>query len=188
MDRYIAFDCETGGIGTNHSLLTVWLAVLNQDLNIIDSLDLRLKPNNGEPYSINPQALAVNGINLIEHDKVAVTLSEGGRQLRELLYLHSNGGKLKLVPVGHNVVFDEIFIHEHLLNKKEWQKYVSYRHLDTGVIARYEITKGRIPNTVSGSLTSLANHFNIEFSGKGAHDAQADTTVTIDVLRALLKL
>lgn len=188
MNKYIAFDCETGGIGTNHSLLTVWFAVLDEKLNVIDTLDLKLKPNGGEPYRVNAEALNVNKIDLVAHDRVATTVSEGGQQLRSLLWQHSNNGKIKLIPIGHNVVFDEIFIHEHLLGKREWQKYVSYRHLDTGVIARYEIIKGNIPDTVSGSLSSLMEHFDIQFTGNGAHDAQSDTLATVDVLKALLKL
>jgi hypothetical protein len=88
MSKYIAFDNETGGLNPETSLLTTYFAILDGNFNKIDELELLLKPNNNEPYVIEPQGLEINKINLIEHDKVAVPYSMGGQQLFKLLKKH----------------------------------------------------------------------------------------------------
>lgn len=185
MDRYIAFDCETGGITEDTSFLTGYFVVMDSNFQPLDMLDLKVKPNNKAPYIITAEALAINGINLVEHDKVAITQSEAGGKLREFLWRHSENGKVKLIPVGHNVAFDETFIWAHLLNKKEYEKYCSYRKLDTAVVAQYLKAKGKIPNTVSGSLSSLMAHYGLSFQTR-AHDADSDTIATVEVLKKML--
>lgn len=186
--EYVAFDAETGGIGVENSLLTLYMAALDVKLNIVDELYLYVKPNAGKPYVIQPEALAINKIDLIEHDKKAITESEAGQKLREFLWKHSKNGKVKLVPIGHNVTFDEMFIWEHILGKKEYEKYVSYRKLDTAVVAQFLKLQGKVPTTVTGSLTSLIEFLGLKFDGPGAHDAKSDTLATVAVLKGQLAL
>ncbi len=186
MDKFMGFDAETGGVTTDCSLLTMFFTVMDNDLNEVDKLHLKVKPNNGAAYIVTAEALRINKIDLVEHDKVAITESEAGRLLREFLVKHSENGKVKIIPVGHNVGFDEDFIWMHLLNRREYHKYMSYRKLDTGVIAQFLKKKGLIPNTVSGSLTSLVEHYCLKFKGE-AHQEDADTYATVDVLKEMLK-
>src|SRR6266436_5622023 len=129
--KYLAIDNETGGLG-EVSLLTSYFAVLDANLRILDDLYIYLKPSDGV-YRIEPQALAINGINLIEHDKVAETQSMAGQKLFRFLKLHSSDGTDKLIPLGHNVTFDVIGIHNGLLNRAIFEKFTSYRKLDTAV-------------------------------------------------------
>jgi DNA polymerase III alpha subunit (gram-positive type) len=184
MVKYIAFDCETGGLEQSCSMLTAYFAVLTKDLEIVDSLYLRVKPNAGAPYIVTAEALGVNGINLIEHDKIAVTQSFAGSQLRDFIHKYSQNGKIKLVPVGHNITFDLLWVHEHLLNRKEFEKYTSYRKLDTAVLAENMKRKNLLPEAVSGSLGSLVGHFNVVVDGN-PHEADYDTKATIEVLRRM---
>ena len=182
--KYLAFDCETGGLVPECSMLTAFFAVFDKDLNIIDTLYLRVKPNAGAPYVVTAEALNINKINLVEHDKIAITKNFAGSQLRDLIHLHSNNGRIKLVPVGHNITFDLLWVHEHLLNRNEFERYTSYRKLDTAVLCQNMIRKGELPDTISGSLVGLVQHFNIKVEGN-AHEADYDTKVTIEVLKRM---
>jgi DNA polymerase III alpha subunit (gram-positive type) len=120
---------------------------------------------------------------------LALSLSEGGRQLRELLRDYTEGGKVKLTPIGHGIAFDVQFLQHHLLNKNEMNKYVSYRPVDTANIAKFLQLQGKIPNTVSGSLSSLVQHFNLQekLSGR-AHTADYDVKASILILQEMLRL
>lgn len=182
---YLALDTETGGIGSEVSLLTAFLAVLDQDFEMIDSLYLRIKPDNSI-YHVTAEALGINKINLIEHEKISVTSGVAGLALREFLITHTNKGASKLVPIGHNVAFDLEKVYSNVLNKKEAQKYVSYRLLDTGVLAQALKAVGKMPETISGSLGSLVTHFGVE--QLTAHDAAGDTLMTVAVLKKQLDL
>lgn len=189
--KYIALDCETGGlIPKTASLLTMYLQVLDKDLNPLDSLYLRVKPNDGV-YQTTGESLSINKIDLVEHDKIAIIYSKAGQELRDFLIKHSDSGKIKLIPVGHNVPFDLEFLYELLLNKKEAQKYVSYRILDTSASTQFLKSCGLIPESVSGSLKSLVEYFQIpgpETHGGKFHTADQDVFMTVQVLKHLISL
>lgn len=182
---YLATDVETGGIGPEVSLLTAYLAVLDENFEIIGELDLAMRPDN-KIYHVTAEALEINGINLIDHDNDEKTISFGkaGELMREFLINHSNNGALKLVPLGHNVAFDMEKLYDNVLNKKEAQKYVSYRTLDTGSTGRFLIAAGLLPATVSGSLGSYVEHFNV--AKREAHTSRGDTLMTVDVMKAMI--
>ena len=182
---YIALDVETGGIGSDKSLLTAFLAVLDKNFNIIDQLDLKVKPDDGI-YKVTAEALGINGINLVKHEAEAIPESKVGTLLYNFLQQHNPNGKSKLIPVGHNVGFDIKFLQSKVISAGNWDKFVSYRLLDTGVIAQYMKVKGRIPESVSGSLGSLAKFFDVP--KQVAHTADGDVRMTIDVLKGLLEL
>ncbi len=187
MKRYIAFDNETGGIDETTSLLTTYFAILDSKLNKIDELELTLKPNDGKPYVVEAEGLEVNKINLIEHDKVAITYSAGGQQLVKLLKKHHINGEF-LTPLGHNVGFDIDGVTNHLLGKKTWNQYVSYKIRDTQVVAGFLQEKGYLPEDMSVSLFSLAEYFKIKVPMGNQHESKYDTLVTIEVYKALLNL
>jgi hypothetical protein len=183
--RYLAVDNETGGFeGT--SLLTSYLAVLDSDMNILGELDLAVRPDNGI-YCVEAGGLAVNKINLIEHDKIALSYSEAGKRLREFLLAWSLGGEIKLIPFGHNVTFDVIGLRV-LLSRANLEQYTSYRKFDTAVIAQFLKFCGKIPEDVSGSLGSLATYFNIDADPATLHTAKGDVIRTIAVAKAMKAL
>lgn len=183
---YITMDLETGGIGTDCSLLTAYFGVLDKDMNLLDSLDLKVKPNEGKPYVVHAQGMSVNKIDLIEHDKTALSESEAGGQTFAFLKKHSDNGKVKLIPVGHNVQFDILFIYEHLLTKKHFDQFVSYRKLDTGTIAQFLKYCGLIPADKSGSLEYLAELYKVKFLDR-AHTAESDAMMCVEILKEMKK-
>src|ERR1700676_3506517 len=115
--KHIAFDVESGGLLAKEcSLLTVYFTVLDKDLNFLSELPLAIKPDNNAPYQVTAQALEINKINLIAHDKIAIAESDARQRLYNYLKMESDGGKIKLVPVGQNIKFDIDFVNAHLLN------------------------------------------------------------------------
>lgn len=186
---YISIDTETGGIPIDRTLLTAYFSILNSQLDEIKGLYLELKPNGDEPYIVDAEGMEVNGIDLVEHNKRAISLSEGGRLFRELLRDFSESGKNRLIPIGHGINFDIRCLQHHLLNKNEMNKYLSYRTVDTASVAKFLQIQGKIPDSVSGSLTSLIEHFNLkqQLSGR-AHTADYDAKASSLVLKEMLKL
>lgn len=175
------FDCETGSVDPKKgSLLTAYFCILNDKDEIIDELDLKLKPDDGV-YLYEQEALDVNGINIDEHDKVAITYSEGKQRLLSFLKKHSPK-KRGIRPCGHNIPFDINFITSHLLAQEEWDKYCHYRILDTTPIATFLQDIGFLPPKI-GSLTSLVEHFQVD--KKTAHEAKGDVLMWIDVYKKM---
>jgi len=184
---YLALDCETGGLDSTCSLLTIYLSVLDKNLNEVDSLYLFLKENNDAPYLVEAGGLHVNKINIIEHDKIAMPYSKGGQLLREFIKTHSLNGTEKLIPLGHNVHFDIDCIYRKLLNKGNFEQFVSYRVFDTQVYARGLQMKGALPMDMSIALGNLIKFFNVKVHGL-QHEAKYDTLATVEVAKHLLKL
>lgn len=186
MTLYLAVDNETGGFeGT--SLLSTYLAVLDSNLNVLSTLELNVKPDNGV-YCVEAGGLNVNKINLVEHDLTAITYSRAGQLLRNFLITASDHGKEKLVPLGHGVTGDMIQLRV-LLSRANLEMYTSYRKLDTAVIAQYLKFCGKLPEEISGSLESLVEYFGLTaYAAAPAHTAKGDVVQTIAVLRAMSKL
>ena len=179
---YLPFDTETGGITHESCLLSAHFAVCDAQYNVIDELDLLTKPDDGR-YVVTAEALSINKINLIEHDKVALTYGQAGGKLREFILRHSNNGKIKLVPMGKNIGFDVAKITGTILGKKTWNQYVSYRVYDMTTLVLYLKRTGKLPADAPDSLEGLAKKFfGLEYE---AHTARGDNMVGIEVFKRL---
>lgn len=169
------------------SLLTAYLVVLTKDFQPSGELYLNLKPDDGN-YVVRASAMAINKINLIEHDKVAITYSDARKVLGSFLREMSQEGKTKLIPVGHAVHGDIDFIQKKIYDKKKWESYASYRKIDTSTIGQYLRDKGSIPESVTCGLDSLIKYFGIPCDETKLHDAKVDTLLTIEVYKKMLDL
>jgi oligoribonuclease (3'-5' exoribonuclease) len=183
--QYIFLDAEFGGLEKEkYSLLTVYLTAVDADFKVIEDLYLYLKPDDGI-YKVCASAMTVNKINLIEHDKIAITYKEAGTKLYNFLKKMSNDGKVKLIPSGHGVYGDVQWIVHHLISFGSWETFVSYRLLDTQATCRFLLACGLFPDTVSGSLVSIGQFLNVEVDINSAHDAKYDTELTLRVFLGL---
>lgn len=182
---YIALDNETGGVTDDTSLLTSYLVILDQNFQVIDELELAMKPKDGI-YHVNGEAMGVNKINIVEHDKVAITYQQAGTKLYDFLKKHTNNGATKLIPWGHNVNFDIIGLQNNIITKNSWNHFVSYRVIDSGVIAQVMKIIGLLPDDNKGSLEHLASFFKLEHGI--LHTAKADTLLTVEVIKCTIKL
>lgn len=181
---YLPFDTETGGLGDDVSILSAHFAVCDEDMNVLDELSLFTKPNNGQ-YVVNAEALIINKIDLISHDRIANTYSEAGGLLRDFLWKHSQNGKVKLVPIGKNVGFDIKKVTDNLLGVKTWNQFVSYRLYDITGLVIYLKRQGALPENAPDSLEKLAHYFDIPID---AHTAKGDNLAQIEVLKRLEEL
>lgn len=178
---FLPFDTETGGVGGQSSLLTVHFAICDANFNIMDELDLAVKPED-DHYVITAESLTINHIDLIEHDKIAIPYNVAGGKLRAFLEKNNPGGKYKLIPVGKNIGFDVKKVCPTLLGEGTFFKYVSYRNYDITTMITLLKRQGRIPQNTPESLEGLANHLGIKFV---AHTAKGDNHAGIEVVKWL---
>ena len=186
MIRYVALDVETGGIGTDKSLLTAYFAVMDDSMTVLDELYLHTKPDDGV-YNVTAEALRINGINLVDHENQAVGYKAAGQELYSFLSKHSANGQYKLIPVGHNVAFDIKFLCSKIVSENSWKHHCSYRVRDSGILGNALIDAGRIPHTVSGSLGSFLDYFKIKPEGS-LHDAKTDAIASARVYKKMLEM
>ncbi len=181
--KILAFDTETGGLDAKEaSLLTAYFEIIDSDFNTLDKLSLKVMPDDGI-IKANPEALAINKIDLEQHKKEAITYTEGRKQLTALLAKHSSKFD-KLVPLAHNIDFDLDFVHTHLLPKKSWELYNSYRKLDTANLANFFKLVGWFPKDQKMALGDLAK--NLEIEVKGAHTSDGDVAMMIQILKTFV--
>jgi DNA polymerase III epsilon subunit-like protein len=196
---YLFMDTETGGLTPDRSLLTVSMIPVDKDFQIvpIDYFDpiaqQVLHTDAGlyvavkhETYVVDKEALAVNKINIAEHDVDAVPLP----LVRELLtsfirHVLKTFDRKYLVPAGHNVAFDLKFIKAYLLTEQEWDTFFTYPSLDTAASARFLNAAGIIGGGYS--LTSLRNKF-VPHMGGELHNAETDNLTTIELAKQFAAL
>jgi hypothetical protein len=179
-DRFLVLDCESGGIGKDISLLTAHFAICDDDWTIIDELPLAIKPKEVDEtgstiYKITASALEINKIDLIEHDKIAVTKAVAGQKLRDFLWKYKPKDGW-LIVVGKNVQGDVDWINEHVLGNGEWRKYVSYKVYEMNTVIRLLKRKGKLPLDTPESLEELVKKLGFKFE---AHTAQGDVHATV---------
>ena len=184
-----AFDTETGGLDpSEQDLLTFYMAILDEDLKILDEIDLKLKPNDRLPIT-TASAMEINKIDLKRHleDPETLTYSDGKERLVTFLNkYHKKTGKYNnLRPLGQNVDFDIQFTQHHLLPKSEWDKLFHYGKVDTKQIVDFLKDCTFLPERL-GSLITIVEHFGIP--KRNAHSAKDDTLMMIDVYKTLIAL
>jgi DNA polymerase III alpha subunit (gram-positive type) len=184
---YIFLDTETGGIGNQYSLLSAYFLAANDNFNKVDELELLVKPDDGA-YVVCGQAMNVNRIDLKIHDTKAIIYREAGTILYNWLKKLTDDGKIKAIIVGHSISGDRDCICRHLLTRNSWEKFTSYRLLDTQSTTQFLKACGLFPESVSGSLESISKYFGIKFDQNDAHSAKYDTEKTREVFLALKEM
>jgi DNA polymerase III alpha subunit (gram-positive type) len=181
--KYFLFDTETGGIRKEMSLLTLYGHILDDNLNILDTIDLKIKPDDGV-YHVNAQGLEINRINIVEHDRIAKPLSEVKTRFKN--YICGWSLNQKLTPIGHNVRFDVKFVKTHLL--EDWDRYFDRRHIDTASVGKFLALSGIVTKLKTYSLSEMAQALMIEVNEDSRHEARFDADLTLNVLRNMTQL
>lgn len=185
----LPLDSETGGLNCKEAdMLTFYMAIADENLNVIDEIDLKLKPDGRLPMA-HADALRVNGINIQEHlaDPETITYSQAKPKVVALLkkYLKKNGRYSNLRVFGQNVTFDLDFIYEYLIPKNEWDAMVHYGKVDTKVISDFLKDAGWFPKSI-GTLGSMVEHLGIPM--RKAHTAKDDTLMALEVYKKILEI
>jgi DNA polymerase III alpha subunit (gram-positive type) len=181
--KFFLFDCETTGLSEqDHTLLTIFGLALNANLDIIDSIDLKIRPENGI-YHVDPEAMAINKIDLIEHDRDAVSEKQAKEEFINFC-LKIKPSWEPIIPIGKNVGFDIKFLQK-LLGKNRYSTYFSCKILDISSIAHFQKLCNILPSDLDDSLSGLAEYFG--FSTKDLHNAEFDAKLTLEVLKQLIQ-
>lgn len=181
--KYFLFDTETGGLQKEMSLLTLSGFVLDENLNTLDHINMKIKPDDGI-YKVSARALEVNKIDLSLHEKNAMRLSEAQICFKNYIWKWAIADKL--TPVGHNIRFDVKFAKHHLLN--DWDRYFEKHHIDTVSIGKYLSLSGILPKLNGYSLSELAMATNVKVDLGKMHDAEIDADITLQLLKKMTDL
>ena len=130
--KYLVIDTESGSRHASSTLLTVYFLVVNSEFRTMGDLYLQLKPGGEDHYIVDAQGLAVNKINLVEHDKIAITCKQAKPLLYEFLKKHAERGRL--TPLGHAIKGDIRRIIDNLIHEGSWEQFCTYHYVDTSVV------------------------------------------------------
>jgi DNA polymerase III alpha subunit (gram-positive type) len=188
--KFFLFDCETGGLDENTTnLLSVYGMILDNDLNIIDTISLFLEPED-KVYHLDIHAMKINKINILEHTKIALSNRVCASRLHHFLETYTIQRNQTLVATGHNLDLDVRFLKKLLKDFPEgnrvWEEYFSSRRLDSAVIANYKKLIGVFSEEQNCSLHGLAKRYGIDFPIENQHTAKEDSEVTRLVLKAMI--
>ena len=182
---FLLLDIETTGFDEKkHQILEVGMLII-KGLEVIADINVAVKHTE---YTLTTSAMNANKINIIEHEKNALTLEDAGTTLLNFLKEHKDTEKA-YISIGQNVDFDLKFIEAMFfkLGKiKEYREYISYRKLDIMQVALMKNLEGKI-SLEKQDLDYLLTTLNIEIP-KDRHRALADCYLEFEVLKRLLAL
>lgn len=187
MIKYASIDCEMGGRELKYSLLSLGIFVVTEDFKPVSRLYMDVKPDDGV-YVVSGEGMEVNGIQLSRHDRLATPYKKAKSELYDFLKEVSDGGKVKLVPVGHGVQGDIAHVYKSLVSEGTWHSFCTYHYLDTSVVLQYLRNIGKIPLSVDGSVEALAKFFGVHVPGTGLHNALVDAVVTMQIYQKMVEL
>lgn len=184
---YLFFDCETGGLTADYSLLTLAAIVADKDFNpvrggnSVDTLSLEIRH---PTYVVSPEALTINKIDLVHHSACGLKLEQAREKFASFLEQAKQVCGDKLIPAGHNLPFDLKFVWAQLMPEDVWRRYCHHHFVDTMVVARFFKAVGIIEGGCS--LVDLRDLFHVDTGV--AHNAMADTKATLAIARALASM
>ena len=181
-EKILFIDTETGGLEPSvHSLLSIAFVVW-QDFNIIDTKEILI---NDGILNVTPEALKINGIDIVQHSKNAVSSQITIDEMKSFLSLHFKEGE-KISLGGHNINFDVNFF-KYFLSKNNFpfHKRFSHRIVDTATILYYLYLAGKIKQKTISSAEAF-DFFGIPVNGR--HTALGDAIATTKLFTILLRI
>lgn len=171
-------DTETGGLDLErHSLLSIGLVVGDEGV-LRDSLEILIRH---EPYVVSAGGLAVNRIDLVQHDRAALEPAAALARLDAFLLEHFPDPESSIVLAGHNVGFDRGFLTAFLTRHgRAVEPRISHRIIDTHSLAAALRDAGKLPLD-SLSSSALFAHFGIQIPEAKRHTALGDALGTFEL-------
>lgn len=183
--NYILVDVETTGFDEKkHQILEIGLLVI-KNMKVAANLNIAIKHRE---YTITTGAMKANKIDIIEHEKEALTVEEAGNKMLEFLRVQ-NDTEEGFIAVGQNIDFDLRFLEAMFLNLKKIKDYrecVSYRKLDIMQLALIKNLENKI-SLEKQDLDTLLKALDIEIP-TDRHRALTDCYLEFEVLTKLLNL
>ncbi len=181
-DKLLFIDIETGGLNpSEHSLLSL-AAVVWDNKEIIDSIELFI--NDGKLITTD-EALAINKIDIEEHKKSSISPTLAIDKLLFFIAKYFTPEK-KITIAGHNVHFDIGFLKNlFFIKEKDFSSIFSHRIIDTSSILYYLYLSGYLKQKTISSDAAF-KLFNINVDGR--HTALGDAMATLKLFNILLDL
>lgn len=181
-DKILFIDTETGGVDpARDSLLSLALLVWAEG-EARASTEILI--NDGVLH-VTQEALAINGIDLEEHKKIAVGPQEVLAIFDAFLEQHFKLEE-KIVLGGHNIGFDVNFLQTFLQRYGNGQESrFSHRHVDTTSILFYLYLTGKINRKIVSSQDAF-DYFGIQVEGR--HTALGDVRATAQLFSRLISI
>jgi len=178
--KYLVLDMETGGFDEkNHDSLSIGYIVTTRSLRTIEKGEILVK---GNPKKVTASALAVNGINLKEHNKEALPRREAVKAVKDIIKKHWSNGHPTLI--GQNVPFDSKFMQA--LFKSTNQKFEpDYTYIDLKPLWQSLIAFGKV-KTENAKQDTILDYLKIKTKGK-RHTALVDAENVLRALRVIKK-
>ncbi len=202
-DRLLIIDTETGGLDADTNAILeiaglVWQRIPGGPISggpgkVLGSFRYAVDDPTG---TVEPEALAINGIDMATHKGQNPKIVVGGiRDFINTVYYEDGEYKpaddFGVVLGGHNTQFDVSFLKRLFLvsgltvkgRDSDYEKMFSHRLLDTCGIVRYLVLSGVLP--LKGASSKEA----FEYYGiypKNAHSALADAEATTKLLDCLI--
>lgn len=181
-NKILFIDTETGGLDPmNHSLLSVAFAIWDNG-EIIEAKEFLI---NDGILNVTPKALEINGIDIIEHSRIALKPKSAILEIKN--YLNRNfGNDEKIILCGHNILFDINFF-KNFWNKNEgnYNNRFSHRYVDTASILFFLTVVNKLPEN-SNSSQNAFDLFGISINKR--HSALGDVLGTAELFNRLIEL
>lgn len=184
MSKYLFLDTETGGIGLDKSLLSVGYIITDDKFNGLFHENVLVKPDNGI-YTVEGEALGINGIDLVKHTSIAKTYKTATTDLYNLLFNYSAGGRDKLTVFGKNIYFDLTHVWDKLLKRATWEQFCSYQTVDLTSVWKFLEITGKVPVLPKTSLSNIADFLEIDRSLFDLHTSMDDAILTMQCFKII---
>lgn len=176
-------DTETTGLNPQQNkLLSVGLVAWKNGL-VVNPQEILVWDEDDK--TVDPEAMAVNKIDLDSHRELAIPSSEVFTVIDS--YIRQNlTTRGRIVLGGHNTGFDVNFIKE-AIGLKNFDDRFMHRTVDTSVILRFLYHVGLVNHDI-GSLENALKFFGFtEQQMEGSHTAKVDALNTAKLYNALLR-
>jgi len=181
--RLLFVDTETGGLDSRkHSLLSVGLAVWDQDDGLIASNEFFLK---NDEYATTKAAERINKFDRNMHDEKAIDSKILLSEIKRFALSNFSEG-YPITLAGHNIQFDVSFLRALFAdNGASFDNFFSHRAVDTHSILRSLVFAGKIQQDISSSAKAF-HYFNIKANPR--HSALGDILATVELFEKMLAL
>jgi DNA polymerase III subunit epsilon len=176
--KTVVIDTETTGLSHRwHQPLTVGMLFVDVEKDFEKILNAKHILIRHENYHIDPAAMAINGIDLDEHDKTAVEPAKACKQINS--FMKKSEGFL----LGHNLSFDLRFLDE-LFRREEVESNFPDEKVDTMILWNELKRRQIVPSNLRSNLQTLAEFFKVDYSN--AHSALGDCEITMKVFQKMI--
>jgi DNA polymerase III epsilon subunit-like protein len=184
LETFVAIDTETTGLNFwEHQILSVGLVVVKKG-EITAKKEVKVKY---PTYNVTAGALNVNKINLVEHDKIALTPYDAIAEINNFIQSFAIINSKPVRVVGHNYdQFDLQFMANFFReNNPPYSRLFSSRLIDTCVLMRALYDSGIIQEEAF-SLEKALKLFEIE--REESHTALDDAIATAQLYLMILNI